>query len=46
MTFNFAEANEKKILKIGNENPKVTIKVFSSLTCPHCATFHGKIYIN
>ena len=22
----------------------VTVKVFSSLTCPHCADFHGKIY--
>ena len=22
----------------------VTVKVFSSLTCPHCAVFHGKIY--
>ena len=31
-------------LKIGNENAKVTIKVFSSLTCPHCANFHEKIF--
>ena len=22
----------------------VVVKVFSSLTCPHCADFHGKIY--
>jgi protein-disulfide isomerase len=22
----------------------VIVKVFSSLTCPHCADFHGKIY--
>ena len=22
----------------------MTVKVFSSLTCPHCADFHGKIY--
>jgi len=22
----------------------VNVKVFSSLTCPHCADFHGKIY--
>ena len=29
-----------------NSNSKslVTIKVFSSLTCPHCADFHGQIY--
>ena len=25
-------------------NSIVNIKVFSSLTCPHCADFHGKIY--
>jgi len=27
-----------------SSNSMVTIKVFSSLTCPHCADFHGKIY--
>tara|TARA_Y100000816_G_scaffold200770_1_gene147456 strand:- start:134 stop:727 length:594 start_codon:yes stop_codon:yes gene_type:complete len=32
------------ILKIGEENAKVTVKVFSSLTCPHCASFHKKVY--
>jgi len=25
-------------------NSIVNVKVFSSLTCPHCAEFHGKIY--
>ena len=35
---------ESKILSIGNPDAKVTIKVFSSLTCPHCASFHTKIY--
>ena len=25
-------------------NSIVVVKVFSSLTCPHCADFHGKIY--
>jgi protein-disulfide isomerase len=25
-------------------NSIVIVKVFSSLTCPHCADFHGKIY--
>ena len=34
------------ILKIGNEDAKVTVKVFSSLTCPHCASFHEKIFDN
>ena len=27
-----------------NSNNMVIVKVFSSLTCPHCADFHGKIY--
>ena len=27
-----------------NSNTVVSIKVFSSLTCPHCAEFHEKIY--
>ena len=27
-----------------NTNSMVTVKVFSSLTCPHCAVFHKKIY--
>ena len=31
-------------LKIGNKNAKITVKVFSSLTCPHCASFHKKIF--
>ena len=35
---------ESKILSIGSPDAKVTIKVFSSLTCPHCASFHSNIY--
>ena len=35
---------ESKILSIGNSDAKVTVKVFSSLTCPHCADFHISIY--
>ena len=38
-----AEAKSKE-LGIGDVNSKVTIKVFSSLTCPACANFHSKIY--
>ena len=30
-------------LEIGDKNAKITVKVFSSLTCPHCASFHKKI---
>ena len=37
---------ESKILGIGSTNAKVTIKVFSSLTCPHCADFHAEIFNN
>ena len=28
----------------GNENAKIKIYSYQSLTCPHCATFHAKIY--
>ena len=35
---------ESKVLSIGNSNAKVTVKVFSSLTCPHCASFHSSIF--
>jgi len=28
----------------GNENAKIEIIVFESLTCSHCASFHTKIY--
>ena len=27
-----------------NSNSVVVVKVFSSLTCPHCADFHAKVY--
>ena len=37
-------ANESNLLTIGSVDSKVTIKVFSSLTCPHCASFHEKIF--
>tara|TARA_B100000945_G_scaffold133836_1_gene106868 strand:- start:241 stop:834 length:594 start_codon:yes stop_codon:yes gene_type:complete len=40
-------ANDKNTgLGIGSVEAKVKIKVFSSLTCPHCAHFHEKIYKN
>ena len=28
----------------GNENAKIKIYSYESLTCPHCAAFHAKIY--
>ena len=32
-------------LIIGDKNSKITVKVFSSLTCPHCANFHKNVVI-
>ena len=42
----FSAQAEKHILSIGDSNAKVTVKVFSSLTCPHCANFHNKTFNN
>ena len=39
-------ASKINYLSIGKSDAKITIKVFSSLTCPHCANFHNKIYYN
>ena len=41
--FSFTAKAESKILSIGNPNAKVIVKVFSSLTCPHCADFHTEM---
>ena len=41
----YLNAGENRaILSVGNQDAKVNIKVFSSLTCPHCANFHNKIF--
>ncbi len=42
----FSTQVESKILSIGDAKAKVVIKVFSSLTCPHCASFHTSIFNN
>ena len=34
---------DKSIFSIGSHEAKVKIKIFSSLTCPHCANFHIKV---
>ena len=44
--FTFVAQAESKVLSIGSPDAKVTVKVFSSLTCPHCATFHNEIFNN
>lgn len=40
----FFTSIHSETLKIGNKDAKITVKVFSSLTCPHCATFHGVVF--
>jgi len=40
----FSASAESKNLNIGNSDAKIVIKVFSSLTCPHCADFHKNIF--
>ena len=42
--FFFSIEAESKILSIGSTDAKVTVKVFSSLTCPHCANFHNEVF--
>ena len=34
---------KNSFITIGSNDAKVEIKVYSSLTCPHCATFHIKV---
>ena len=36
--------SRNKLTSLGNQDSKVVVKVFSSLSCPHCASFHGKIF--
>ena len=38
-------ASKDDFLKIGPADAKVVVKVFSSLTCPHCANFHLKVIV-
>ena len=42
--FVFSTQAQGKMLSIGSPDAKITVKVFSSLTCPHCANFHKNIY--
>ena len=44
--FTFSFKAESKVLSMGSSNAKITVKVFSSLTCPHCADFHSAIFNN
>ena len=38
------ESNKFIDIVEGDENAKIEILVYESLTCPYCATFHNKIY--
>ena len=44
----FAEQNTPLVhdldMTIGNPESRVTVVDYSSLTCPHCATFHAEIF--
>tara|TARA_B100001093_G_C26532517_1_gene886603 strand:- start:33 stop:608 length:576 start_codon:yes stop_codon:yes gene_type:complete len=42
-SFNNLAAETKRIIS-GNENAKITIIAYESLTCSHCADFHKNIY--
>jgi len=44
--FVFDAKENSTILSIGSPDAKVTVKVFSSLTCPHCANFHSAVFNN
>ena len=44
LSSNLNGSENRAVLSVGNQNAKVTVKVFSSLTCPHCANFHTKIF--
>jgi len=39
----FLNAETKRIIS-GNENAKITIIAYESLTCSHCANFHKDVY--
>ena len=40
----FSVKAESNIVSVGKTDAKVTVKVFSSLTCPACASWHSKIF--
>jgi len=42
-TYADSSKTSNNLVVLGEDNAPVKIKVFSSLTCPHCANFHIKI---
>ena len=45
-TVNLIAENEVKRIYEGKEDSKITILLYESLTCSHCAKFHSDIYPN
>jgi protein-disulfide isomerase len=43
-TISSISAAEIKRIFVGNENAKITIIAFESLTCSHCANFHKDVF--
>ena len=43
LNISYTNAETSRIYS-GNENAKITIIAYESLTCSHCATFHREIY--
>ena len=43
ISMNSVSAETKRIIS-GNENAKITIIAYESLTCSHCANFHKDVY--
>ena len=41
---NLYSSENKGLTSIGNKEAKITVKVFSSLSCPHCAHFHAEVF--
>jgi len=46
LCFLFFGVSNAGVLEIGDRDAKIIVKVFSSLTCPHCANFHKNIFDN
>ena len=43
-TITIVNADEMKRIVVGNEDAKITIIAFESLTCSYCANFHKDVY--
>ena len=43
LTFSHCDQKSEKIV---DGNQQISVKVFSSLTCPHCANFHKKVILS